>query len=67
MPKDRQPDAAPDHPGMPRWVKILGVVVLALILIALLLQFVGGGDHGPGRHQGRDSTAMYGELAQVSP
>lgn len=38
-------------PGMPRWVKIAGIVVLALVLLLLVLRLTGvGGDHGPGRH-----------------
>jgi hypothetical protein len=36
---------------MPRWVKIAGIVVLALLLLFLVLQLIGiGGGHGPGRH-----------------
>lgn len=37
-------------PAVPRWVKVVGLVVLvaALVLVALLV-LVGGG-HGPARH-----------------
>lgn len=34
----------------PRWVKVLGFVILALIVLFVVLQLVTGGQHGPGRH-----------------
>jgi Mn2+/Fe2+ NRAMP family transporter len=35
----------------PRWVKIFGIVVLALILLVAVVIVTGlGGEHGPGRH-----------------
>ena len=34
--------------GMPRWVKVFGLIVLALIALFIILNLVG--DHGPGRH-----------------
>lgn len=40
-------DDAPDHPGMPGWVKgfaVAGVILVALIVVMLLT------GHGPGRH-----------------
>lgn len=37
-------------PGTPRWAKAFGLVVLALAILFVLVQLVGGGDHGPGRH-----------------
>lgn len=41
----------PTYPGMPRWVKISGVVVAMAILLAVVLMISGvGGPHGPGRH-----------------
>lgn len=42
--------------GTPRWVKVFGIVFLALVLLFVVLQFVGGGDHGPGRHLGGRDT-----------
>ncbi|UGY92412.1 hypothetical protein [Streptomyces gobiensis] len=41
-------------PGMPRWVKVSGIVVAALVLLAITVKVtgLGGGDHGPGRHTG---------------
>ena len=40
--------------GMPRWVKISLLVPLAVVVLFLLVQIVGGGEHGPGRHGGDD-------------
>ncbi len=46
-------------PGLPRWVKVLGlVVVAALVLVALLLL---GGGHGPARH------ASAGDTGGIAP
>jgi hypothetical protein len=37
--------------GMPRWVKVFGIVVIVLILFVLVAVIIGiGGSHGPGRH-----------------
>lgn len=37
--------------GAPRWVKVSGLVVLALVLLFLGAKILGvGGEHGPGRH-----------------
>lgn len=38
--------------GTPRWVKVFGMIALALVLLLVILQFVGGGGHGPRRHEG---------------
>ncbi len=46
--------------GAPRWVKVFGLAALALLLLMVLAQLVGGGKHGPGRHLGlpaADGTA----------
>ena len=48
------PGPGPDHgefQGMPRWVKVSGIVVVLLaVLVAVLLVLGGPGGHGPGRH-----------------
>lgn len=36
--------------GMPRWVKVFGIVTAALVVLIVVLLLVGG--HGPGRHLG---------------
>jgi hypothetical protein len=38
-------------PGMPRWVKVSGAIVGALVLVFVILRLTGiGGEHGPGMH-----------------
>ncbi len=38
------------YPGMPRWVKLSGIVVLVLVLLVAGVMAVAGGQHGPMRH-----------------
>ena len=43
----------PPHPGAPRWVKVMGILVLLLAAALVVAMLSGGGDgggHGPGRH-----------------
>ena len=43
--------------GMPRWVKVFGLVVLLVVVAVVVLMAVGGGNHRPGRHlPGGDKT-----------
>jgi hypothetical protein len=40
-----------NYPGMPRWVKISGMLAAVLILLAaVIVVFDIGGPHGPSRH-----------------
>jgi hypothetical protein len=53
------PDA-PVFPGTPRWVKVLGIVALALILLVVVIMATGiGGEHGPRRHMGSGGTGSH--------
>jgi hypothetical protein len=40
----------PPYSGIPRWVKVSGIIVIVLVLLVVIMMFIGGGDHGPGRH-----------------
>lgn len=41
----------PPYPGMPRWVKISGIILgVTILLVVILMAFCIGGPHGPGRH-----------------
>ena len=41
----------PAYPGTPRWVKVFGIIAIGLVLLVVIMMFIGGGDHGPGRHR----------------
>jgi hypothetical protein len=55
--------------GMPRWAKVFGIVVLALVLLFVVANLTGlGGDHGPGRHGGgEDQEQPTGDGAGHDP
>lgn len=37
--------------GIPRWVKVFGVIALVLVLLIVVVLLIGGGGgHGPGMH-----------------
>ena len=38
------------HPGMPRWVKVSGIIAIVLVLVIVIIVLVSGGEHGPRRH-----------------
>jgi hypothetical protein len=39
----------PQPPAMPRWVKVSGLIAVALVVILIVILLLTG-DHGPGRH-----------------
>jgi hypothetical protein len=47
--RDGSADGGPTA-GPPRWVKVSGIIALALVLLVLIV-LLAGGNHGPGRHQ----------------
>jgi hypothetical protein len=42
--------------GTPRWVKVSGLVAVVVLVLFVIVLVVGGGEHGPGRHQLGDHT-----------
>ncbi len=44
MPEQESP------PGIPGWVKLSGLIVVVLILLAITASFILGIEHGPGLH-----------------
>lgn len=48
--------------GVPRWVKVFGLIALALVLLLVITQLLAGGKHGPSRHTG---SAPVGDAAPV--
>lgn len=69
-PDTRDKVAAPGRAasaGMPRWVKVSGLVVLILaVLVAVMLLVHGPGGHGPGRHFGAQAP-LFGVTAGAGP
>ena len=64
---DLEPAERESPPGVPRWVKVAGIVVGLLILLFVVLQLTGvAGQHGPGRHMsgsaGLPAAAVDGPL-----
>ncbi len=58
--------------GMPRWVKVSGIVALVIVLLFVILLLTGGPNrHGPGRHVGpsedggQTPSSTVGELAGI--
>jgi hypothetical protein len=49
-------------PSTPRWVKVFGIIVIVVVLLVVAVMFIGGGEHGPGRH-----TPSGDASGQVSP
>ena len=47
---EREESADRGPTGLPRWVKVAGVIALALVVLVLIV-LLAGGNHGPGRHQ----------------
>lgn len=50
-------------PGMPRWVKVFGIVAAVVVLALVIVFIASGGEHGPGRHvpgNNGDETAPPG-------
>lgn len=43
-------DASP--PGVPRWVKVSGLIVVLVVLLAIAASWIVGLEHGPGLHGG---------------
>ena len=43
------PGRAEEPTGMPRWVKVFGVVAVVVVVLVVVMLLTG---HGPGRHHG---------------
>lgn len=39
-----------DAAGIPRWVKVFGIIALVLVVLVVVMLVTGRGGHGPGRH-----------------
>ncbi len=51
----------PAYPGAPRWVRVFGIIALALVLLFVIMMLTGGdGRHGPGRHTLSSAVTEHG-------
>jgi hypothetical protein len=65
-PPPRERDGSARHgpiTGPPRWVKVSGIIALALVVLVLIV-LLAGGNHGPSRHQ--SSRGHGGQLPSVA-
>jgi hypothetical protein len=55
-----EPGREPHSSGLPRWVKVFGLITIA-VLVLLVVLLIAGSDHGPGRHSpsGAGPTPSY--------
>jgi hypothetical protein len=58
--------------GLPRWLKVSGIVVAAVVVVALIVSLATGTEHGPGIHEswvavllGRKSNRESGPLRPI--
>jgi len=47
------------YPGTPRWVKVFGIIALALVLLFVIMLLTDPGRHGPGRHTRSSGPGGY--------
>ena len=53
-------------PGMPRWVKVAGIILAVVALLVVVMLLVGGGGgHGPQRHGGAGGQAPPSSVTAV--
>jgi hypothetical protein len=55
----------PPYPGIPRWVTVFGIVVMVVVVLAVAMMFISGGEHGPGRHTPSGDSGSHVQLSSV--
>jgi hypothetical protein len=53
------------YPGTPRWVKVFGIIVIVVVLLIVSFMFIGGGEHGPGRHASSGQAGGQGAVSSI--
>jgi hypothetical protein len=53
--------------GTPRWVKVSGLIALAVLVAFVVVLLVGGGEHGPGRHSHDGHTGPPSGVTHTQP
>ena len=54
-----------EEAGIPRWVKVLGIVVAVVVLLVVATMFIGSGGHSPRRHGGAGGDVPSATAARV--
>jgi hypothetical protein len=50
----------PPYPGTPFWVKVFGIIIIAVVLLFVILMLTRRpGGHGPGRHMPSGDTGGH--------
>jgi hypothetical protein len=60
-----EPDRA-SPPGTPRWVKLFAIIA-AVVVVAIVILALAGGEHGPSRHMRGGDGVGYIPPVQRSP
>lgn len=55
--QERRSETGP--PGMPRWVKVSGIVVVIVALVLIVIMVLAGGEHGPGLHTDAGAAVQF--------
>jgi hypothetical protein len=65
--RDKTPEASISaaNAGVPRWVKVSGLVALVVVLLVVVMLLIPG-NHGPGRHLGGQAP-LVGGIAVTGP
>jgi hypothetical protein len=53
--------------GIPRWVKVLGIIALLVALLFAAMMFIGGGGHSPRRHGGAGGDTSPASVTRDTP
>lgn len=53
-------------PGLPRWLKVSGIVVAAAVAVALIVSLATGTEHGPGLHESWVAF-LFGRMGNIGP
>src|SRR5215211_1774766 len=56
-----------EEAGMPRWVKVLGIIVAVVVLLVVAMMLIGGRGHPPRRTRGTGGTAPPSTVTKDAP
>ena len=65
MSRESTEESKATAPPMPRWVKVFGLIVGAVLLLVAAMMLLGDGKHGPGRHLHQVGSYQISERAEL--